>query len=132
VAFNFAQEYNLPLEALATILKQRTYSGLKNRTPYNLDKFVNNAVRLEEKILHCCRNGCMAYTAKHVKATSCPICKVERYNSQGQLAKTTRYWKIAPWMAMMLADPDIGPDMIKLNEDALADAEKARTVFKDF
>jgi len=35
-------------------------------------------------------------------------------------------------MAMMLADPDIGPDMIKLNEDALADAEKARTVFKDF
>jgi len=32
----------------------------------------------------------------------------------------------------MFAHPDIGPDMIKLNKDALADAEKARTVFKDF
>jgi len=32
---------------------------------------------------------------------------------------------------MMLTDPDIGPHMIKLNEDALADAEKARTVFKE-
>jgi len=74
----------------------------------------------------------MAFTAKHVQATSCPLGKVERYNSQGQPAKTTRYWKIAPWMAIMLADPDIGTDMIKLHEDALADAEKARTVFKDF
>jgi len=33
---------------------------------------------------------------------------------------------------MMLADPDNGPDMIKLNKNALSDAEKARTVFKDF
>jgi len=73
----------------------------------------------------------MAYTAKNAQATSCPFGKVERYNSQGQPAKTARYWKIAPWMAMMLADPDIGPDMIKKNEDAPADAEKARTVFKD-
>jgi len=114
------------------MLKQRTYSGLKNRTPDKLDKFVNNAVRLEVKIVHCCRNGCMAYTAQHVQATSCPLDKVERYNSQGQPAKTTRYWKIAPWMAIMLADTDIGTDMIKLNKEALADAEKARTVFKDF
>jgi len=33
---------------------------------------------------------------------------------------------------MMHADPDIGPDMIKLNEEALSDAEKVRKVFKDF
>ena len=73
VAFNFAQEYNPHREALATMLKQRTHRGLKNRTPYKLDKFVNNAVRLEEKIVHCCRNGCMAYTAKHAQANSCPF-----------------------------------------------------------
>jgi len=65
VAFDLAQEYNLPREALATMRKQRTYSKLKNRTPYRLDKFFSNAARLEEKIVHCCRNGCMAYTAKH-------------------------------------------------------------------
>jgi len=33
---------------------------------------------------------------------------------------------------MMLVDSDIGPDMIKLNEVALADADKKRTVFQDF
>jgi len=33
---------------------------------------------------------------------------------------------------MMLADPDTGPEMIGLNEDALDDSEKARTVFQDF
>ena len=74
----------------------------------------------------------MSYTAMNAQATSCLGFKLELYNSQGQPAKTTRYWKIAPWMAMMLADPEIGPEMIELNEDALDDAEKARTVFKVF
>ena len=132
VAFNFAQDCSLPLEALATTLEQRAHSGLKIRTPYKLEKFVINAVRLEGKIMHCCRNGCMAYTAKHVPVTSCHFCKVERFKSKRKPAKTTRYWKIAPWMAMMLVDSDIGPDMIKLNEVALADADKKRTVFQDF
>jgi len=72
-------------------------------------------VRLEEKIVNCCRNGCMAYTAKHAQATSCPSRKVERCSSPGNPAKTTWSWNISPWMAMMLADPDMGPDMTKLN-----------------
>mgnify|MGYP006924558789 CR=1 FL=1 len=81
--------------------------------------------------MHCCWNGWKEYTAKHVQATTCPFGQVERYNSQGQPGKTTRYCKISPWMAMMLADPEMGPNMIKLNEDALAHAETARTVFKE-
>jgi len=47
VAFSFAQEYNQPRDALAALLKQRTHSGLKNRTPYKLEKPFINAVRLE-------------------------------------------------------------------------------------
>lgn len=131
VAFNFATEYNLAQETLTTLLKQRTHSGFKNRTPYKQNKFFKNAVRLQEKNLQCHGKGCRAYTAKHAQAASYPCCKVELCNSQEQPAKITRYWKSVPWLTLMLADPDIGRNMILLNKDALADAGQARTVFKD-
>jgi len=67
----------------------------------------------------CCRNGCLAYTGERSQQTMRDFCKADRFYAYRKVTKTTRYFSIAAWMTMMLANLDIGPAMMDLMRKAL-------------
>jgi len=127
-AFSFPTDNGISRSGAEAFLKQRMNSSLKRRSLFLLNQLIHEPVHLEEKVVDCCRNGCLAYTGERSQQTVCGFCKADRFYANRKVAKTTRYFNIAALMNMMLANPDIGPDMMDLMRKArLAAASGSRS-----
>lgn len=112
VAFTFAVNYNLCRDALTDDLLQ-TSRLLVFRTPYKLHSFLKGSVHIHEAFVDACSGGCVAFIGPRQDATTCDACSEPRYKPNGKPAKQVVYWQIEPWLRMMVADPVVGPEMVR-------------------
>lgn len=117
VAYTFVVQHCRSREGTEDYLLQRRFAGTC-RTPHALNSMVKSSVDLRTRMVDCCRNGCVAFTADRDAFTACDVCKTARYRASGQPAKQATYWPLLPWLKMMLADAHIGPSMVNAMKEA--------------
>jgi len=117
VAYNFIVQNCLSREAIGEHLRQCRAASTCH-TPHLLNSMVAEIVDLYEKKVDCCSAGCVAFTARRKNLTECDICKDTRCRSDGKPHKQVTYWPLLPWIRVLLADPDIGPDMVNAIKEA--------------
>lgn len=120
VAYTFVIEHNLTDAAVGHYLLQRSRL-LTYRTPYKQNAFIYASLYLDEREVHACTNGCVAFTGARGGASACDACGAARYKRNGAPARTVKYWSLTAWLTAMLADPQLGPGMV----EALAKARQA-------
>ena len=62
--------------------------------------------------MDCCLNGCVAFTHKRSRLTSCDACGTVWYTALGKPARQMTYWSRTAWLINMLSDPTLGPDIM--------------------
>jgi len=111
--FTYAVNHGLSEEAFADLLKLSTFDA-KYRTPYLMRKLIEASENVEKGQVDCCLNGCIAFTHKRSRLTSCDACGTARYTASGKPARKMTYWPLTAWLINinMLSDPILGPDMM--------------------
>jgi len=71
LAFSFLKDNGISRSGAQAFLKQKLHSTLKRRSPFLLNELIREAVHLEEKVVDCCRSGCLAYTGERSQQTVC-------------------------------------------------------------
>ena len=71
---------------------------------YRAKKKIRQWVDLEEKFVDMCVNSCEAFTGKKSEATSCSICKENRYNIKRKPRKVAGYFPLIPRIRMQYKD----------------------------
>lgn len=98
-------------------LKQRS-SFCTCLAPHSLNACAESRVDLHTMLVDSFRSGCMTYTgAKKALDKGC-CCGFDRYTANGRAFKTATHWLFASWLQAVLADPIIGPGMLRSMERA--------------
>lgn len=112
VAYTFSVQHGLTRSATENYLRQR--SRLTTFfTPQSLDAFAEASVDLHTLEVDSCRKGCLAFTGDKEDLDKCCFCAFPRFRGNGTAVKTTTYWLLASWLQNMLANPVIGPGMVR-------------------
>jgi len=129
--YAYTVQHNLTQAAVADLLKLST-SGAKYRTPYLMERFIDESVNLETRSVDCCINGCLAFTHKRTRQTACDACGSPRYKKNGAPAKQVTYWSIVSWLAYLLGHPVIGKSMLANMAAALRAADEGADGVHDY
>ena len=74
--------------------------------------------------MDCCLNGCVAFTHKRSRLTSCDACGTVWYTALGKPARQMTYWSRTAWLINMLSDPTLGPDIMAGMKEARSAASR--------
>jgi len=107
----YTAQHNLTQAAVADLLKLST-SGAKYRTPYLMERFIEESENLETRSVDCCINRCLSFTHKRTRQTASDVCGSLRYKRSGAPAKQVTYWSIVSWLAYLLGHPVVGTSML--------------------
>lgn len=117
VAYTFVLQHCRSREGTEDYQRQRRFHGTC-RTPHSLNAMVESIVDLRTAKVDCCKNGCVAFTADREALSACDVCKAARHRANGQPAKQATYWPLLPWLKMMFAIAQIGPNMVSAMKEA--------------
>lgn len=77
-------------EATEDYRRQRRFAE-SCRTPHSLTSMVECSVDLHTRMVECCRNGSVAFTAGQGAPSECYVSNAARYNANGQPGKQSSY-----------------------------------------
>lgn len=86
--------------------------------PHSLNSMLKSSVDMRSRMVDCCRNGCVAFTAHREAFSAGDLCKAARYRTSGQPSKQATYWPLLPWLKMMFADAHIELSMVNAMKEA--------------
>lgn len=112
VSYTFLRQHRQTREAASDYLRQRGRMSTC-RTVKELNAFVESSMDVHELRVDCCPEGCVAFTADRKLYNSCDYCGSPRFKNTGSPTKQVVYWRLASWLRMLLADPSIGPGMVR-------------------
>ena len=123
VFFTYRVQFRLTRAATESMLRQRRRE-LVSATPHKLNKLVRDTVSVHSRRDDACREGRVAFTAKHKSDDKCWICGAARYTSAGKPAKQVEYFSLIAWLKAILADPILGPEMMATMKAARLNASR--------
>jgi len=82
--------HDLTQASIADLLRLITCAA-KYRTPYLMERFIDESVNVETRLVDCCINGCVAFTHTHAQHATCTACGAARYKADGKPAKQSTY-----------------------------------------
>jgi len=77
-----------------------------------MDRFIDQSVNLETRLVDCCINGCVAFTHARAQLSTCTDCGAAWYTADGKPADEITYWSLIAWLTQLLGDPVIGKSML--------------------
>ena len=109
------KSFNELLQLFKRVLPE--HNALPDNT-YNAKKIVDS-LRMEEKIIHACRNDCILYWREHEENDNCPTCGLSRWKPINPAKpravrlpwKKLRYFLITPRLQRMYSVPWIAESM---------------------
>ena len=109
------KSFNELLQLFKRVLPE--HNALPDNT-YNAKKIVDS-LRMEEKIIHACRNDCILYWREHEENDNCPTCGLSRWKPINPAKpravrlpwKKLRYFPITPRLQRMYSVPWIAESM---------------------
>lgn len=110
VVYTTRVQFVLVREATGALLRQR--QDLRSRTHATPASLKSSAVTQRTKLYAARSKGCLARTTDHAGKDECPFCGTRRTSQTGFPVKQVVYWSLVPWLTAMLADPDLGPEMV--------------------
>jgi len=74
-------------------------------------KFIKASVTVEQRQMDRCLNGCIAFTHKRSRLTSCDDCRTTEYTASGKLIWQMTCSPLTAWFRTLLSDQFLGHDL---------------------
>lgn len=127
----FTVRHDLTQAAIADLPRLSSFA-IKYRTPYLMDRFIDQSFNLETRLVDCCINGCVAFTHARAQHATCTDCGAARYTADGKPADQITYRSLIAWLTELLGDPVIGKSMLKNMAAARTASEKGADGVHDY